>query len=120
MIHSFATWLIAGSLVVAVLALITTLRKRPMGVVLLVGLGVMEIALLVQAGIAVAKLIGGERPAEMATFLGYIAGTLVIPPFGAYWGLAERSRWGSAVVAVACFAIPAMVGRLLQIWQGTA
>jgi hypothetical protein len=56
----------------------------------------------------------------MATFIGYLVGIVVIPPFAAYWGLAERSRWGSAVAAVACLAVTAMTGRLLQLWQGSA
>jgi hypothetical protein len=32
--------------------------------------------------------------------------------------MAERSRWGSGVVTVACLALPALTGRLLQLWQG--
>ncbi|HEY9521957.1 MAG TPA: hypothetical protein VIR33_01865 [Thermopolyspora sp.] len=118
MIDTFAHWLIAGALLVALVALITTMRRRPMGVLLLAGLALLEVVLLVQSGIAVAKLIGGERPEETATFIGYLVGTLVIPPFAVYWGLAERSRWGALVGAVGCLAIAAMVGRLLQLWQG--
>lgn len=119
MIGALATSLIIGSLVLAALFVITAVRDRPMGVALLAGLALLELALLVQAGIGTAKVIGGERPGETATFLGYLAGTIVIPPVAAFWGLGERTRWGPAVAAVACFAIPVMTGRLLQIWQGT-
>jgi hypothetical protein len=119
MIGALAASLIAGSLLLAALCVIVALRNRPMGVVLLAGLGLLELALLAQAGVGIAKVIGGEGPAETATFIGYLAGTIVIPPVAAFWGLGERSRWGPAVAAVACFAIPVMVGRLLQIWQGT-
>jgi hypothetical protein len=119
MIGPLATSLIIGSLLLAALCVITAIRNRPMGVVLVAGLGLLEIALLVQAGIGIAKVIGGEGAGETATFIGYLAGTIVIPPVAVFWGLGERSRWGPAVAAVACFAIPAMVGRLLQIWQGT-
>jgi hypothetical protein len=31
--------------------------------------------------------------------------------------LAERSRWGSAVLVLAAFSIAVMTGRLLQVWQ---
>ncbi|WP_214412366.1 hypothetical protein [Sphaerisporangium fuscum] len=120
MIGGFAAWLIAGSLLLAVLCVITAIRNRPMGVVLLAGLAVLEVALLVQAGIGIAKVIGGESHHETPTFIGYLAGTIVIPPAAAFLGLAERSRWGTAIAAVACFAIPVMTARLLQIWQGTA
>jgi len=119
MIGSLATGIIIASLVVALIALITTIRNRPIGVVLLVGLGLLEVALLVQAVIAIVRLIGGEQVGETVVFLGYLATTVVVPLFGAYWGMAERSRWGTGVVAVACLALPALTGRLLQLWQGT-
>ncbi|GII87234.1 hypothetical protein Ssi03_52240 [Sphaerisporangium siamense] len=120
MIGGLATALIIGALLLAAACVIVAIRNRAMGVVLLIGLGVLELGLLVQAGIGVAKVIGGQSPHETATFIGYLAGTVVIPPVAAVWALAERTRWGPAVAAVACFAIPVMVGRLLQIWQGTA
>jgi hypothetical protein len=118
-IGPLATSLIIGSLVLAVLCVIVAVRNRPMGVVLLAGLGLLELALLAQAGIGISKVIGGHGPGETATFIGYLLGTILIPPVAAFWGLGERSRWGPAIAAVACFAIPVMVGRLLQIWQGT-
>ncbi|RCG24997.1 hypothetical protein DQ384_32085 [Sphaerisporangium album] len=120
MIGGLATALIIGSLLLAVVCVIVAIRNRAMGVVLLAGLALLELGLLAQAGIGVAKVIGGQSPPETATFIGYLAGTIVIPPIAAFWALGERTRWGPAVAAVACFAIPVMVGRLLQIWQGTA
>ncbi|MEU8270727.1 hypothetical protein AB0B89_26660 [Sphaerisporangium sp. NPDC049002] len=119
MIGALATCLIVGALLLAALCVIVAIRNRPMGMVLLVGLGLLELALLAQAGIGVAKVIGGEHPHETATFIGYLAGTILIPPVAAFWALGERTRWGPAVAAVGCFAIPVMVGRLLQLWQGT-
>ncbi|MDH2428170.1 hypothetical protein [Sphaerisporangium sp. TRM90804] len=119
MIGALAAALIAGSLLLAVVCVVTAVRDRPMGMVLLVGLGVLEVALLVQAGVGVAKVVAGQSPGETATFVGYLIGTVLIPPVAALWALAERTRWGPAVAAVACFAIPVMTGRLLQIWQGT-
>ena len=119
MIGSLATGIITASLVVALIALITTIRNRPVGLVLLVGLGLLEVAVLVQAVIAIVRLISGEEIGQTVVFLGYLATTVVVPLFGAYWGMAERSRWGTGVVAVACLALPALTGRLLQLWQGT-
>jgi hypothetical protein len=120
MIGPLATGLIVLSLVIVLFAVVTTVRNRPMGTALLVVLGVLELGLLLQAGFAVAGMVRGETPQETATFVGYLAGTVVIPPAAAFWGLGERSRWGPAVIAVAGFAVCAMIGRLLQIWQGTA
>jgi dolichol kinase len=119
MIGPLATGLIVLSLVIALVSLLTSMRNRAMGTVLLVGLGVLEVGLLVQAGFVIAGMVGGEGPDETATLIGYVAGSLVIPPVAVFWGVGERSRWGPAVIAVAGFAIPGMIGRMLQIWQGT-
>lgn len=120
MISELATGVIIASLVVALVAVVTAIRNRPIGIVLLAGLGLLEVALLVQAVIAIVKLIGGAQIGNTVVFLGYLITTAVIPVFGAYWGMAERTKWGTGVVAVACLAIPALVGRLLQLWSGTA
>ncbi|GIH79433.1 hypothetical protein [Planobispora longispora] len=118
MIGPLATGLIVLALLIAVVSLLTTALNKAMGNVLLIALGVLEIGLLVQAGFLIAALVRGEGPAETATLIGYTAGTVVIPPIAAFWGVGERSRWGPAVIAVAGFAIPGMVGRMLQLWQG--
>lgn len=120
MIGPLATGVIVASLVVALVAVVTAIRDRPIGVVLVAGLGLLEAALLVQAVIAIVQLIGGEQIGQTVVFLGYLATTVAVPLFGAYWGMAERTRWGTGVVAVACLALPALVGRLLQLWQGPA
>lgn len=117
MIGAYAGWVIGGSLLVALVGLITAIRDRPMGSILLVALGVLELALLVQAGLAIARL---AEVGEKATFIGYLVGTLVIPPAALWWGRAERTRWGPGVIAVAGFTVAVMTGRLMQIWNGTA
>ncbi|WP_326642731.1 hypothetical protein OG884_05360 [Streptosporangium sp. NBC_01755] len=118
MIGPLATGLILFSLAIGLFSLLTTARNRAMGRTLLIALGVLELGLLVQAGFVIAAMVRGEGPAGTATLIGYLAGSVVIPPVAAFWGIGERSRWGPAVIAVAGFAIPGMVGRLLQIWQG--
>ncbi|MEU9833859.1 hypothetical protein AB0D67_20250 [Streptosporangium sp. NPDC048047] len=120
MIGPFAAALIALSLLIVVAGAVTAARGRAMGTVLLGALAVLETALLVQAGLAIAALAGGQEIGETATFVGYLIGVLVIPPAAAFLGLAERSRWGAVVVAVGGFAVCVMVGRLLQLWQGAA
>lgn len=117
MSDSLATVVIVAAVLLAGWALVQALRNRPMTVPLLSGLGVLELLVLVQSGLAVVRLSGGERPVEFATFVGYLIGVVLIPPVGAYLGLAERSRWGSAVLVVVGFAVAVMTGRLLQIWQ---
>ncbi|MFI6482979.1 hypothetical protein ACIBH1_33970 [Nonomuraea sp. NPDC050663] len=120
MLQPLATGVIVAALLLALASLIVAIRNRAMGMVLLVGFAVLEVALLVQAGVTIAAAVGGEGPAEKATLYGYLAGTALIPPAGVFLALAERTRWGSAILVVAGFAVAVMTGRLLQIWAGHA
>ncbi|GII27757.1 hypothetical protein [Planotetraspora mira] len=117
MTAAYSGWIIAAALLLALAAIVTAVRDRTMGVVLLGALALLEVALLVQAGIALAGL---AHVREKATFIGYLAGTLVIPPAAVWWGMAERTRWGPGVIAVAGFTVAVMTGRLMQIWNGAA
>ncbi|MGD0069710.1 MAG: hypothetical protein ABSB76_40645 [Streptosporangiaceae bacterium] len=110
------TTIIVAGLALAGYALLTTARNRRMSVPLLVALGVLEILLLVEVGLIVAKLAGGERPAELPTLIGYLCATPIVPVAAAFWGLLERSRWGPAVVAVAGLVAAVLMVRLHQIW----
>ncbi|MGP3958928.1 hypothetical protein ACTWPT_23245 [Nonomuraea sp. 3N208] len=113
-----STIVIAGSLLLMLASLIVAIRNRPMGMVLLIGFAVLEVAVLVQLGFVIAAVARGEGPEDKVTLWGYLLGQVVIPPAGVFLALAERSRWGSAILAVAGFAVAVMTGRLLQIWQG--
>ncbi|HEX4813925.1 MAG TPA: hypothetical protein VFV66_14360 [Nonomuraea sp.] len=115
-----STIVIAGAALLTLVSLVVAIRNRPMGMVLLVGFALLEVAVLVQVGFVVAAVAGGAGPQEKATLWGYLAGLVVIPPAGVFLGLAERSRWGPAILVVAGFAVAVMTGRLLQIWQGVA
>ncbi|GAA0376394.1 hypothetical protein Acor_31730 [Acrocarpospora corrugata] len=112
---AYSGWVIGGALVLALACLITAGRNRPMGISLLAAVAVLEIALIVQAVMAFTQL---DKVTERATFIGYLAGTLVIPLVALWWGKAERTRWGPGVIAVGAFTVAVMTGRLLQIWNG--
>ncbi|WP_214110094.1 hypothetical protein [Acrocarpospora catenulata] len=116
MTGGFAGWIIGGGLLLALFCVISAVRDRPMGVGLLAGLVVLEVALIVQAVLAFGQL---GKVGERATFIGYLVGTLVIPLAALWWGRAERTRWGPGVIAVGAFTVAVMTGRLLQIWNGT-
>jgi hypothetical protein len=110
------TTIIIAGLALAGYALLMTARNRRMSVPLLAAVGVLEILLLVQVGIIVARLAGGERPAGLATLIGYLIAMPFIPVAAAFWGLVERSRWGPAVIAVAGLVAAVLMVRLHQIW----
>ena len=118
MVDGLATAIIVTSLVVAAVSGVMALRGHPPRVVQLAGLVVVELVLLAQAVAATGRMFTGDRPDELATFVGYLLTALLIPPLAALLGWSERTRWGSVIVAVACLVVPVMVVRLQQVWHG--
>jgi len=110
------TIIVIAGLALAAYALLMTALNRRMGLSLLVGLGVLEILLLVLIGVIVARLIGGGRPAGLAVLIGYLIAMPIVPVAAAFWGALERSRWGSAVIAVAGLVAAVLMVRLHEIW----
>jgi phosphotransferase system glucose/maltose/N-acetylglucosamine-specific IIC component len=111
-----STTIIVAGLALAGYALVMTARNHRMNVPMLAAVGVLEVLVLVQVGMVVAKLSGGDRPAGLATLIGYLIATPLVPVAAAVWGLMERSRWGPAVVAVAGLVVAVLMVRLHQIW----
>jgi hypothetical protein len=110
------TTIIVAGLALAGYALLMTALDRRMGTVLLASLGVLEILLLVQVGIIVAKLADGGRPASLPTLIGYLIAMPFVPVAAGFWGAVERSRWGPAVIAVAGLVAAVLMVRLHEIW----
>jgi O-antigen ligase len=115
-----ATAVIVISLILAGWCAVTVLRNRLIGVSLLVGAAILEVAVLVLGIVVVVNLVGGERPdGELGTFVGYLVGSAIAPPIGVVLGLGERSRWGPAVLGAICLVLPVLIVRLQQIGEGT-
>jgi hypothetical protein len=114
---SVPTTIIVVGLALAGYALLMTALNRRVGLVLLAGLGVLEILLLVLIGLIVARLAGGGRPASgLALLIGYLIAMPLVPVAAGLWGAMERSRWGPAVIAVAGLAAAVLMVRLHEMW----
>jgi hypothetical protein len=117
------TFLVAAitvvALVLAVLGAASTVAGRRIGLIHLAGAGLLEALLLLQAGIAVAALASGSRPADPPTFVSYLVGVVLVPVAGVLWARTERSRWAGTVIALAALVVAVMVWRLLQLWEAT-
>lgn len=105
------------SLALAGWCLVSTFRDQPMVVPHLVGMAVLWLLVLGQVTATVVTMVGGERPAETAMFVSYLATVALLPPACAVWGFMERSRWGPAVIAFACLILPVLFVRLEQLWS---
>ncbi|MEU5693110.1 hypothetical protein [Actinosynnema sp. NPDC020468] len=109
----------AWSVLLAILDHPITLSTKPtLG--LAVAVLTLEAGLVVQLIAGIVQVASTDRELETATFVGYLIGVVVVLPLGAFWSLAERSRWGAGVLAVACLSVPVMVLRMSQLWTAHA
>jgi len=81
--------------------------------------GLAALATLVQSVVAGHELLQGRRPPELATYVGYLLGIVVVLPLAGAWALAERTRWSGLVVAVGGFTVAVMTARLVMLARGT-
>jgi hypothetical protein len=112
-----ATTIVVAGLALAVYALVSTALNWRMGLGLIIALGVLEVLLLAEVGVVVARLAAGNgHPASLPTLIGYLIAIPVVPVVAGFWGALERSRWGPAVIAVAGLAAAVLMVRLHEIW----
>ncbi len=117
MVDFLATGLMLLVAAYGVAALVLTAVGRAPREYLVIASGVLSILVLVQVLIAIGFLVAGERPDEPGTFVGYLVVAVILLPLGTLWALAERSRWGTAVLAVACLALVVVLVRLQDLWS---
>jgi hypothetical protein len=111
------TWfLVALSLAAMVYAVVLAARNKRIDWTVLGALGVIEVALLAQLVVGVVQFAGTDRDVSGPFFIGYLIGSLIILPIGTFWAVAESSRWGAGVLAVACLVIPILELRLHDLW----
>ena len=94
-----------------------TIRDRPVILKQLIFGGVVVVSMLAQVVVAVAGLVGGHTVTDPWTFWGYVATSIVLLPVAGIWAFADRTRWSSVVLLVACLAICAMQLRVWQVWS---
>lgn len=112
--------LVAGAFALAVGALLWAALDRPVRLGHLVAGAAVELVLVVQAVIALGRVVAGTHPASTATFVAYAVGSLVVLPVGVLWALEERTRWSSVVLAIASFTVAVIVLRMGVVWNGHA
>ncbi|WP_327292033.1 hypothetical protein [Streptomyces sp. NBC_01198] len=82
-----------------------------------IGMAVVTLAALVQLVVSLVRLGHGDRPDHgVAVFVGYLVGAACTIPAAAFMSLAERSRWGSAIVAAGGVILAVLELRLHEIW----
>jgi hypothetical protein len=79
-------------------------------------LAVIEVGLVVQLVVGLAKLSDAPADLSKATWIGYLIGSLLILPVAWVWSQAERSRSGLGVLLVGLAVVPFLFLRLHQVW----
>ena len=114
-------WLTWAQVIVATLAGLLCLgfgiAGRPPADLTLGSVLLVELLLLIQLGVAVtAPLVGNEPSGNLVEYYVYLVSAILIPPLTVLWGLVERSRWSTVVLAIGALAVAVMVYRMHVIW----
>jgi hypothetical protein len=80
-------------------------------------LALVEVGLVAQLVIGLAKVFDDHRGVSVGTYVGYLVGALVIVPLAAGWAWAERTRSGTGVLLVGIVVLPVLFVRLHDIWS---
>ena len=116
MIDALAYTVVALAGVGVLWGIVTAIANKPPGKAQLLYAAGLEAVTVVQAILAAVKIIGGFRPVELATTIGYLIGIAILIPIAWFWANVERNRFSGIVLAVAALAVLAMTLRLLVLW----
>jgi hypothetical protein len=103
-------------LVVVQLAALMIRDVRP-GRVTYALLALVEVGLVAQLVIGLARIVDDHQGVSVGTYVGYLVGALVIVPLAAGWSWAERTRSGTGVLLVGIVVLPVLFVRLHDIWS---
>lgn len=111
LVHASAGIALVGTIILLV-------RDEVAGDVMFVALAVVEVLLLLQLVLGSVALATTSRDVSGVLFVSYLVGIILALPVGAFWSLAERTRAGTAVLAVAVLTVIGLELRLDAIWSG--
>jgi hypothetical protein len=107
--------LVALAVLLGAVALVLALRDRLPPKPLLQGLLLLQALVIAQAVVALSRLGGWEGPT--GELIGYLVVAFVLVPGGMVLALEERTRWGTAILGVACLVLAVVVLRLDTVWD---
>jgi hypothetical protein len=105
------------ALVVALWLVVLIIRDAEPNDYLYGALALIEVGLLVQLVLGLVQVAGDHGGVNVAAYVGYLVGSLVILPAGFVWSVGERSRAGTGVLLVAVAVIPVLFLRIHQLWS---
>ena len=116
---SVVVWVVlALTLVGGLYALLLIARNRPVDDPLFYVSAALEVVLVGQTIAGCIAMLVTDRDIAAVTFLGYLLTSVITTPVAVLWGIADKSRWGTAVVVVAMVTVAALELRLVALWGG--
>ena len=106
---------IVAALLLAAWYLLRTALDRAPGRLDLIAAAALGALVAVLVVVAVIGLFDGSRPADTATFAGYLVTTIGLAPTAVILAKMEPTRWGNLILGVGCLVLPVLVLRLQQI-----
>jgi len=106
----------AVALVVAIWLVVLIVLDRLPGDPVVGALVVLEVGVVVQLVIGLVQVFGDHSDVNVAAYLGYLIGALLVLPIGFVWSAGERTRSGTAVLLVAVLVVPLLSLRLHDLW----
>jgi hypothetical protein len=79
-------------------------------------LAVIEVGLVVQLVIGLVQVFGDHGDLNVAAYVGYLVGSLLVLPIAFAWSAGERTRSGTGVLLVGVVAVGFLFLRLHQLW----
>ncbi|HEY2877043.1 hypothetical protein [Nocardioides sp.] len=106
----------AVCVLLAVWLVVLIVRDRQPDDYLYAALGLLEVGLVAQLVIGLVMVSGDHGGVNVAAYVGYLVGALVILPIAFVWSVGERTRSGTGVLLVAVVVVPVLFLRLHQLW----
>jgi hypothetical protein len=107
----------AVCLVTAVWLVVLIVLDRLPGDLLYGVLALLEIGLVVQLVLGLVQVAGDRGDLNVAAYVGYLVGSLLVLPIAFVWSLGERTRSGTGVLLVGVLAVAFLFVRLDQLWS---
>jgi hypothetical protein len=107
----------AAALVVAIWLVVLIVLDRLPGDPVFGALVVLEVGVVGQLVIGLVRVSGDHPGVNVAAYLGYLVGALLVLPIGFVWSAGERTRSGTAVLLVAVLVLPVLSLRLHDLWS---
>jgi hypothetical protein len=107
----------AVCVVVAVWLVVLIVLDRQPGDLLYGVLAVIEVGLVGQLVIGLVRVFGDHGDVNVAAYVGYLVGSLLVLPVAFLWSVGERTRSGTAVLLVGVIAVAFLFLRLQQLWS---